>query len=405
MTWGEGLRLSAALFALFNVLAMVVMSLVWLERKQLGRMQGRVGPTRVGPFGLLQPFADALKLLMKEDVAPGSSQRVLFFVAPLMVFVPAFVVWLTIPFFAADDPDGTQLVIRNFADTGLFFFVAISVLGIVGLVLAGWSSNSKYAVLGSFRAAAQLVSYEIPIIMAILVAGMLAGSLDFIEVVNAQDPVPYAVIVPLAFAVFLVAGMAEVGRTPFDIYTAESEVVGGPFVEYSGAHWAIFFLAEYINTFVIGIIGAILFLGGWRWPFDDPPMVAGVALLVGKAYLIVIAIFWVRATYPRLRIDQLMALGWKWLIPLSFAAVVATSFQLFYDWPQWVLTVLSLAILITPIWLQLRLQRKPAVALAKRYDELAVLVQAKPRPQAPPPAEDDAPGAPGAPASPKGANA
>ena len=373
ITLNDTLRDGIALFVLFNVLALVAMSLVWIERKQLGRMQGRVGPTRVGPFGLLQPFADGLKLLTKEDIAPGPSSRLLFFVAPLLVFVPAFVIWVTIPF-------SRDLVVRNL-EMGLFFFVAVSVLSIVGLVLAGWSSNSKYAILGGFRSAAQLVSYEIPIIMVILGVAMLAGSLDFNVVVSVgQADVPYAVVQPLAFVVFMIAGLAEVGRTPFDIYFAESEVVGGPFVEYSGAHWAIFFLAEYVNTFVIGALGALLFLGGWQWPFDDPPTALAVALFLGKSYLLVVVIFWVRATYPRLRIDQLMAFGWKVLIPLSFASVVATAFQQFYGWPLWSLTLISLAILAVPVMAQLRLQRRPAMELAQRYAERAVRVEARPRP-------------------------
>ena len=373
ITLNDTLRDGIALFVLFNVLALVAMSLVWIERKQLGRMQGRVGPTRVGPFGLLQPFADGLKLLTKEDIAPGPSSRLLFFVAPLLVFVPAFVIWVTIPF-------SRDLVVRNL-EMGLFFFVAVSVLSIVGLVLAGWSSNSKYAILGGFRSAAQLVSYEIPIIMVILGVAMLAGSLDFNVVVSVgQADVPYAVVQPLAFVVFMIAGLAEVGRTPFDIYFAESEVVGGPFVEYSGAHWAIFFLAEYVNTFVIGALGALLFLGGWQWPFDDPPTALAVALFLGKSYLLVVVIFWVRATYPRLRIDQLMAFGWKVLIPLSFASVVATAFQQFYGWPLWSLTLISLAILAVPVVAQLRLQRRPAMELAQRYAERAVRVEARPRP-------------------------
>jgi NADH-quinone oxidoreductase subunit H len=278
--------------------------------------------------------------------------------------------------------------VRN-QELGLFFFVSVSVLSIVGLVLAGWSSNSKYAILGSFRSAAQLVSYEIPIIMTILVVAILAGSLDFVAVVDAQASVPYVAIVPLAFVIFLIAGLAEVGRTPFDIYFAESEVVGGPFVEYSGAHWAIFFLAEYVNTFLVGILGALLFLGGWRWPFDDPPQLAALALLLGKSYLIVVVIFWVRATYPRMRIDQLMSFGWKWLIPLSFAAVVTTAVQMFYGWPQWTLTLMSLGFLAVPIYLQLRLQGKPARVLASHYAEIAVLVEAKPRPE-PEPAPEGA---------------
>lgn len=373
VTLMDALQLALFLFLVLNVAAIGGVSLVWLERKFLGRLQGRPGPTRVGPFGILQVIADAIKLMTKEDLAPGTAQRALFFVAPLLVFVPSFVVWLTLPF-------ARDLVVRNL-ELGLFFFVAFSVLSIVGLVLAGWASHSKYAILGGFRSAAQLVSYEIPIITMVLVVGMLAGTLDFIEVVDAQATVPYIVVLPLGFVIFMIAGLAEVGRTPFDIYFAESEVVGGPFVEYSGAHWAIFFLAEYVNTFLIGVLGALLFLGGWRWPFgEDIPQVAAVALLLGKAYLLALIIFWIRGTFPRLRIDQLMAFGWKWLIPLSFALFVAAAFVLKFELPWWVLTVLSVAIAAVPAAYQLRAQRNPARELADRYAANAVVVQAKPRP-------------------------
>ncbi|MCH7481329.1 MAG: NADH-quinone oxidoreductase subunit NuoH [Chloroflexi bacterium] len=367
------LLLAALLVVLFTLLTVVVLTLVWLERKQLGRMQSRVGPTRVGPFGLLQPVADALKLVFKEDVAPGTSSKLLFFAAPILVFVPGFVVWLTIPF-------ARDVVVRDL-DMGLFFFIAMSVVGIVGLLLAGWSSGSKYAVLGGIRAAAQLISYEIPIIMIVLTVAMMADSMSFVAVVEAQRTVPYIAVQPLGFIVFFLAGLAEVGRTPFDIYPAESEVVGGPFVEYSGAHWAIFFLAEYVNTFAIGAVGALLFLGGWSWPFGDLPTAAAVALFLGKSYLIVTAIFWVRATYPRLRIDQLMSLGWKLLIPLSFAVVVTTAVQLFYGWPLWTLPVMSLALLAVPVVMQLRMGRRRALADARRFAERAVVVEAQPRPQ------------------------
>jgi len=371
VTFTDVILVTIALLSLLTGLSVVVLSLTWLERKFLGRLQARVGPTRVGPMGLLQPIADAIKLLFKEDVIPGGADKVLFWLAPLLVFVPSFVVWITIPF-------ARDIVIRNL-DLGLFFFIAFSVLSIVGLVLAGWSSASKYAILGGFRSAAQLISYEIPLIMTILATVMLAGSMNFIDVVDGQRTVPYAVLMPLGLVIFFISGLAEIGRTPFDIYFAESEVVGGPFVEYSGAHWAVFFLAEYINTFMVAALVALLFLGGWSWPFGDLPSAAAMALFLAKTYLVVLVIFWIRGTYPRLRIDQLMSLSWKVLIPLSFINIILVAVQLFYGWPAWTLTLMSLAVLAVPIYAQIRYQRIPAMERARRYAERGIVQRAKVR--------------------------
>jgi NADH-quinone oxidoreductase subunit H len=371
VTFTDVILVTLALLSLLTGLSVVVLSLTWLERKFLGRLQARVGPTRVGPMGLLQPIADAIKLLFKEDVVPGGADKVLFWLAPLLVFVPSFVVWITIPF-------ARDVVIRNL-DLGLFFFIAFSVLSIVGLVLAGWSSASKYAILGGFRSAAQLISYEIPLIMTILATVMLAGSMNFIDVVDGQRTVPYAVLMPLGLVIFFISGLAEIGRTPFDIYFAESEVVGGPFVEYSGAHWAVFFLAEYINTFMVAALVALLFLGGWSWPFGDLPSAAAMALFLAKTYLVVLVIFWIRGTYPRLRIDQLMSLSWKVLIPLSFINIILVAVQLFYGWPAWTLTLMSLAVLAVPIYAQIRYQRIPAMERARRYAERGIAHRAKVR--------------------------
>ena len=369
VTFTDVILVTLALVSLLTGLSVVVLSLTWLERKFLARLQARVGPTRVGPMGVLQPIADAIKLLFKEDVIPGGADKVLFWLAPLLVFVPSFVVWLTIPF-------ARDIVIRNL-DLGLFFFIAFSVLSIVGLVLAGWSSASKYAILGGFRSAAQLISYEIPLIMTVLAAVMLAGSMNFIDVVDGQRTVPYAALMPLGLVIFFISGLAEIGRTPFDIYFAESEVVGGPFVEYSGAHWAVFFLAEYINTFMVAALVALLFLGGWSWPFGDLPSAAAMALFLAKTYLVVLVIFWIRGTYPRLRIDQLMSLSWKVLIPLSFVNIILVAVQLFYGWPAWTLTLMSLAVLAVPIYVQIRYQRIPAMERARRYAERGIAQRAK----------------------------
>ena len=321
------------LFAMFTCLSIVVLSLTWLERKVLGRLQLRLGPTRTGPMGLMQPIADALKLILKEDIVPASSEKALFWVAPVIVVISAFMIWVTIP--------GTQTAVIQNLDLGLFYIIAFSVIGILGLVLAGWGSANKYGTLGGLRAAAQLISYEIPIIMVAISVAILAQSLDLREIVDGQNDYIYVFVQPLGLVLFFIAGLAEVGRTPFDIYFAESEIVGGPFVEYSGAHWSVFFLAEYINTFAIAALMVILFLGGW-----SGPVLSGnweIIWFLGKVYVVIMVIFWVRGTFPRLRIDQLMAFAWKVMVPMSFLSVVMTAVYQFYDWPAWSLTAMSSA--------------------------------------------------------------
>ena len=324
----------AGLLAMFTALSVVVLSLTWLERKLLGRLQRRLGPTRTGPMGLMQPIADALKLILKEDIIPTSSEKAIFWVAPILVVVPAFMIWVTIP--------GTDnLVMSNLEEMGLFYIIAFSVVGILGLVLAGWGSANKYGTIGGLRAAAQLISYEIPVIMIVIAVSMLAGTLNMVEIVEKQGSYPYALVLPLGLVIFFIAGLAEVGRTPFDIYFAESEIVGGPFIEYSGAHWSVFFLAEYINTFAVAALTVLLFLGGWSGPILSGDW--DILWFLAKVYVVILVIFWIRGTFPRLRIDQLMAFAWKVMVPLSFYAIVITAVYLFYGWPEWSLTLMSLA--------------------------------------------------------------
>ena len=341
MTLLQGVYYSLGALALMVFLSVMVLVITWVERKALARIQMRMGPMRVGFHGTFQPIADAVKLLVKEDILPSWADRRVYWLAPLAVFVPSFLLWVTIPV-------ARDAVLANL-DLGLFYIVAFSVLTVMGLVMAGWGSANKYAILGGLRAAGQLVSYEIPFIMAILAVAMLLQSLDLHKIVDGQATVAHILVQPLGLFIFLLAALAETGRTPFDIHHAESEVVGGPFVEYSGAHWAVFFLAEYMNTFTVAAITVLLFLGGWRWPampFDGLLHSSLSAIwFLAKAYMVILVIFWIRGTYPRLRIDQLMAFGWKLLVPLSFINIIVTGVVLFYEWPKWTLSLISLVLL------------------------------------------------------------
>ena len=334
-----GLFFKASLLLFF--ILMVVLILTLAERKALARIQQRKGPNRVGFKGILQPFADALKLLTKEDILPASANKQIFWIAPLAVFLPGFLIWVTIPL-------AKEVVLANL-DMGLFYITAISVLSVMGLLMAGWGSANKWAMIGGLRAAGQLISYEIPFIMAILAIGILAQSFNLKEIVDDQAQWPFAIKQPLGLFIFLTAGLAELGRTPFDIHHAESEVVGGPFVEYSGAHWSVFYLAEYMNTFTIAVLTVLLFLGGWQSPVlpfsGTVQTVASLSWFLIKTALVIWVIFWIRGTYPRLRIDQLMSFGWKILVPASFINIFLTASVLYYALPHWVITLVSLGFL------------------------------------------------------------
>jgi len=347
VSFEQGVYYALGAVGLFVFLSVMVLALTWIERKALARIQMRIGPMRVGLYGTLQPIADAMKLVVKEDILPSWADRRIYWLAPLAVFIPALMLWATIPL-------ARDAVLANL-ELGLFYIVAFSVLSVMGLVMAGWGSANKYAILGGLRAAGQLVSYEIPFIMALLGVAMLAQSLNLIEIVGHQARWAHILIQPLGLFIFLTAGLAELGRTPFDIHHAESEVVGGPFVEYSGAHWAVFFFAEYINTFTIAALTVLLFLGGWRWPgmpFDGfLNSTLSVLWFLVKVYAVIALIIWIRGTYPRLRIDQLMAFGWKLMVPLSFVNIVMTGVVLFYGWPLWTLTLMSLILLAGTFYL------------------------------------------------------
>lgn len=329
--WLDALLGIIAVVALMTVTTLM---LIWLERKISARIQMRLGPMRVGPYGLLQTIADAVKLIGKEDLRPRSADRWVFELAPFAVFVPAFLAFVAIPF--------TRDWAVSFLDLGLFYIVAVTGLSFIGFVMAGWASDNKYALLGGLRAAAQLISYEVPMVLSLLAVAMVAGSLSLSDIVVFQGRVPLFVWQPLAFFIFIMAALAELERQPFDIPTAESEVVGGPFIEYSGIRWSMFFLASYTGLFIYSLLGAIVFLGGWNWPLGEE---AGLGLQILwtflKTSLLIVAFMWIRFALPRLRIDQLMSYCWKVLIPLAFLQIFLNGLVLVYKWPDGILLLTS----------------------------------------------------------------
>jgi len=329
--WVDGLARMGIIAA---AIPLAVIVLTYVERKVLGRLQMRLGPMRVGPYGTLQSVADTVKLLTKKDLRPQTADRWTFELAPFVVVMPVFLAFVTLPFTA-------DLFVRNLG-LGLFFIVAVSGVSIVGFVMAGWGSDNKYALLGAARAAAQLISYEIPLVMAVLAVAMFGQSLNLVELVEGQGRVPFVVWQPLAFLIFLVAGLAELYRQPFDIPVAESEVVGGPLVEYSGIRWSMFQMAEVANMVLISVLASLLFLGGWNWPLGEE-VGAGlqVPLIVVKTSMFILLFMWLRGTLPRLRIDQMMAFCWQVLLPFAFLQIIITGWVLVYDWPDWVLGALS----------------------------------------------------------------
>jgi NADH-quinone oxidoreductase subunit H len=300
--------------------------LVLLERKVQAWVQVRLGPMRVGPHGVLQPVADVIKLIIKEDITPARADRWIFTIAPILVLVPALIVFAVIPFGPA------PLYVADI-NVALLYIVAVSSLGIYGIILGGWASNSKYPLLASLRSSAQLVSYEVAVTMTLVSMILMAGSLSMVGIVEAQRSAGFwfAFVQPVAFFIYFVGGLAETNRAPFDLPEAEQELVGGFHTEYSGIRFALFFLAEYANMIVISTIATTVFFGGWLRPFPNVGWLAFLDLVPGwmwflaKTFVFLYLFLWVRATLPRYRYDQLMRLGWKLLIPLAIANVIVTA--------------------------------------------------------------------------------
>ncbi len=316
------------------IMTLGVMFATWYERKAVARMQQRLGPMRVGPWGLLQPIADTLKLVSKEGVRPASADRIAWDLSLAAIFVPAFLVLVAIPF--------TADWFVSPMDLSLLYILAVGGLSFIGFLLAGWGSDNKYALLGGMRAAAQLISYEIPMILSMLAVVMVVGSADVYRIILYQDVVPLIVWQPLAFIIFLTATIAELERQPFDIPTGESEVAGGVFIEYSGIRWSLFQLTGYVNMYAYSLLGAFVFLGGWEWPFGtDIGWGYQLLLTMVKMALFIVFFLWVRTSFPRLRVDQLMSYAWKVLLPFALAQIFLNGLVLVYDLPDVVLLATS----------------------------------------------------------------
>jgi len=330
----------AFIVAIVVPLLLAVAYLTLWERKLIGWIQIRIGPNRVGPAGLLQPIADGVKLLFKELILPANASRALFFTGPILMIMPALAAWAVIPF-------SPELVLADI-NAGLLYILALSSVGVYGVIVAGWASNSKYAFLGAMRSAAQMVSYELAMGFALVVVLMVSGSLNLSDIVKAQGEGTFAAKgltflswnwLPLApmLVVYFVSGIAETNRAPFDVVEGESEIVAGHMIEYSGMSFALFFLAEYMNMLLISALTAVMFFGGWLPPVDSvvfnwiPPF----GWLLAKIFVIVSMFLWIRATFPRYRYDQIMRLGWKVFIPLTLVWIALIAVWMQTPWNPW----------------------------------------------------------------------
>jgi len=331
-------------FGVFTVIVLafvflMAMGIIYIERRGSGRIQARVGPNRTGPFGLLQPVADAIKALCKETITPASGDKWVYWLAPLVTFVPTLMIFAVIPF-----QDGALLADLNI---GILYIVAISSVSVVGVFMAGWGSSNKYSLIGAMRSIAQVVSYEIPLGLAIVGVVLVAGSLSMNEIVNAQN-IPFILLQPLGFLIFFLAACAEINRTPFDLLEAESEIVAGYNIEYSGIKFALFYLVEYCEALAISAIITTLFLGGWKGPVLPP-----ILWFLIKVVAVFFVIVWIRSTIPRLRIDQVMGFAWKGLLPLALINLFITAIQVVV-WPEglpWGVVFLNFAIMAVLILL------------------------------------------------------
>ncbi|MBI4643141.1 MAG: NADH-quinone oxidoreductase subunit NuoH [Deltaproteobacteria bacterium] len=311
----EGVRMIVGLIAVIALVSVNALFLIWMERKVSAHMQLRPGPMEVGPHGAIQTIADAVKLMGKELITPEEVDRPIYYLAPIVVFLPVLLTFLVIPF--------SQTMIIKDMNVGIVLILAFSTLTVLAILMAGWASNNKYSVFGAIRSVAQNIAYEIPLLVTVMSIILMVGSFKLTDIVTAQGRYWFILVQPLAFILYIICATAETNRTPFDLPEAESELVAGFHTEYSGMRFALFFLAEYTNMFIVSAVAAVLFLGGWRGP-----ILPGVVWFLIKVYALIFLIMWFRWTFPRVRFDQLVTFAWKILIPLSFVNLLLTALAL-----------------------------------------------------------------------------
>lgn len=306
--------IGAVLIAILSLGTVIV--LIWVERKIAARIQDRLGPNRAGPFGLLQPFADVIKIFTKEIITPDGADKVVFNIAPILAVASVLLIWAVVPFAAT--------IVGSSINVGVLYVVAVGSFGVVAIIMAGWSSNNKYALLGAIRAVAQVVSYEVPMVLALLVPTLLARSMSINDIVQAQS-IWFVFLAPLAALIFLITSMAEVGRAPFDLLEAESEIVAGFHTEYSGMAFGWFYVGEFLHVWTVSALMGTLFLGGWRGPGAEAIPILGIFYFYVKTFICYFLITWVRLSVPRIRIDHLLAFNWKFLTPLALVVLSVTA--------------------------------------------------------------------------------
>ena len=371
--WGLSDTLITVILAVLGVvvLATIVLVvdilLVWIERKMVARFQDRLGPNRVGPFGIIQPIADVIKLLIKEDIMPQGADKFIFNLAPILALATVLLLWAVVPF--------APTIIGADINVAVLYVVAIGSIGTLGIIMAGWASNNKYALLGAFRTVAMMIAYEVPMIIALLVPVLLARSMGMQSIVEAQSPW-YIFVVPLAALILFVSSIAELGRTPFDISEAESEIVAGFHIEYTGMKFGLFYAGELLHALTVSALIATLFLGGWRGPFVDQVPILGPVYLFIKAFLVYYLIMWIRYSFPRVRIDQMLGFNWKFLTPLALFLLIVVAIldkaMVAFE-PLWyVLVMLAANILI--VW--------GTVLILRRYARIERIRIAEERPVA-----------------------